>query len=55
MESSIHLALIQLSVYTLKMDILADMVEEARKSYITVSKPNVIVHSVDTMVRLIPL
>ncbi|KAF8994252.1 P-loop containing nucleoside triphosphate hydrolase protein [Hymenopellis radicata] len=36
-----------LSVYSLNMAVLSDLVEEARQSYIAVSRPNVIIHSID--------
>ncbi|KAF8892728.1 P-loop containing nucleoside triphosphate hydrolase protein [Mucidula mucida] len=36
-----------LTVYSLKMSVLSDLVEEARQSYIAVSRPSVIIHSID--------
>ncbi|KAK0451219.1 P-loop containing nucleoside triphosphate hydrolase protein [Desarmillaria tabescens] len=41
---------IYVTVYTMEMSILSRLVEEARRQYINVSKPNVIVHSTEAVV-----
>ncbi len=43
------------SVYTMDMSILSRLVEDARRRYINVSKPNVIVHSTEAVVVVIVL
>lgn len=44
------LSIMALRLYSLNMVVLSDFVEDARQSYLEVSKPDVIIHTAD-MVR----
>ncbi|KAJ6454366.1 P-loop containing nucleoside triphosphate hydrolase protein [Mycena sanguinolenta] len=41
-------ARLYLSMYTLDMNVLSELVEEARKRYVDVNRPNVVIHLIDT-------
>ncbi|KAJ6622299.1 BCS1 N terminal-domain-containing protein [Mycena sp. CBHHK59/15] len=41
-------ATIYLTIYTLDMNVLSELVEEARARYVEINRPNVVIHLVDT-------
>ncbi|KAG7089533.1 hypothetical protein E1B28_011207 [Marasmius oreades] len=48
MHQSVGGGTIFITIYSLKMAVLSDFVEDARSSYLEVSKPDVIIHTADT-------